>query len=169
MLRVDFTGMSNECFAEMVEQILLALNNFASHGNGWNVDQINNVDYDLLEQDPLVVPRIWHYHLNWQETDTFSTSETNRTRNVFSIATLPSITLRLALQSFHRMHLGVKGPTHKCIVQKTHRQNNQWESSRCQWAFIKCTDLRNSTMFESRCSKVFDKPDCFKSTHPLSP
>ena len=44
MQRVDFTGLSKPCFAGMVEQMLLPLNNFASHGSGWTVDSIENIE-----------------------------------------------------------------------------------------------------------------------------
>ena len=34
MERVDFAGLSDKSFHSMVEQMLLSLNNFASHGSG---------------------------------------------------------------------------------------------------------------------------------------
>ena len=32
---VDFPGLSNESSSEQTEQMILALNNFSSHGSGW--------------------------------------------------------------------------------------------------------------------------------------
>ena len=51
--RVDFTGLSKSCFAGMVEQMLLALNNFASHGSGWTVDRIENIELRLARSKPI--------------------------------------------------------------------------------------------------------------------
>ena len=51
--RVDFTGLSKSCFAGMVEQMLLALNNFASHGSGWTVDRIENIELRLDRSKPI--------------------------------------------------------------------------------------------------------------------
>ena len=54
MQRVDFTGLSKSCFAGMVEQMLLSLNNFASHGSGWTVDSIDNVELRFVKTKPIV-------------------------------------------------------------------------------------------------------------------
>ena len=53
MQRVDFTGLSKSCFAGMVEQMLLSLNNFASHGSGWTVDSIDNVELRFVKTKPI--------------------------------------------------------------------------------------------------------------------
>ena len=53
MQRVDFTGLSKSCFAGMVEQMLLALNNFASHGSGWTLDSIENIELRLARSKPI--------------------------------------------------------------------------------------------------------------------
>ena len=42
--RVDFVGLADKNFHAMVEQMLQALNNFASHGSGWNFNQIINIE-----------------------------------------------------------------------------------------------------------------------------
>ena len=36
--RVDFPGLSKESFSEITEQMILALNNFSSHGSGWPIN-----------------------------------------------------------------------------------------------------------------------------------
>ena len=51
--RVDFTGLSKSCFAGMIEQMLLSLNNFASHGSGWTVDRIENVELRFGKSKPI--------------------------------------------------------------------------------------------------------------------
>ena len=51
--RVDFTGLSKPCFSGMFEQMLLALNNFASHGSGWTVDGIDNVEIRFFQTKPM--------------------------------------------------------------------------------------------------------------------
>ena len=51
--RVDFVGLNNNSFAEMVEQMLISLNNFASHGSGWTVDSIENVEIRLVRSKPI--------------------------------------------------------------------------------------------------------------------
>ena len=53
MQRVDFIGMSKSCFAGMIEQMLLSLNNFASHGSGWTVDRIENVELRFIKSKPI--------------------------------------------------------------------------------------------------------------------
>ena len=53
MQRVDFTGLSKPCFSGMVEQMLLALNNFASYGSGWTVDGIDNVEIQFVRTKPI--------------------------------------------------------------------------------------------------------------------
>ena len=53
MQRVDFAGMTNECFTEKTEQMLLALNNFSSHGSGWSIHQINNIEIRLVKVKPI--------------------------------------------------------------------------------------------------------------------
>ena len=53
MQRVDFTGLSKPCFAGMVEQMLLSLNNFASHGSGWTVDSIENIELRFARSKPI--------------------------------------------------------------------------------------------------------------------
>ena len=40
-------------FAGRVEQMLLSLNNFASHGSGWTVDSIDNVELRLVKTKPI--------------------------------------------------------------------------------------------------------------------
>ena len=54
MQRLDFTGLSKSCFAGMVEQMLLSLNHFASHGSGWSVDSIDNVELRFVKTKPIV-------------------------------------------------------------------------------------------------------------------
>ena len=53
MQRVDSTGLSKSCFAGMIEQMLLSLNNFASHGSGWTVDRIENVELRFVKSKPI--------------------------------------------------------------------------------------------------------------------
>ena len=53
MQRVDFTGLSKSCFAGLIEQMLLSLNNFASHGSGWTVDRIENVELRFVKSKPI--------------------------------------------------------------------------------------------------------------------
>ena len=53
MQRVDFTGLSKSCFAGTVEQMILSLNNFASHGSGWTVDSIDNVKLRFAKTKPI--------------------------------------------------------------------------------------------------------------------
>ena len=53
MQRVDFTGLSKSCFAGMLEQMLLALNNFASHGSGWTVDSTESIELRLARSKPI--------------------------------------------------------------------------------------------------------------------
>ena len=53
MQRVDFTGLSKSCFAGMIEQILFSLNNFASHGSGWTVNRIENVELRFVNSKPI--------------------------------------------------------------------------------------------------------------------
>ena len=47
MQGVDISGLSKSCFAGMVEQMLLALNIFASQGSGWTVDRVENIELSL--------------------------------------------------------------------------------------------------------------------------
>ena len=54
MQRVDFTGLSKTCFARMIEQMLLSLNNFASHGRGWWQIALRMLNYDLSSQNQFV-------------------------------------------------------------------------------------------------------------------
>ena len=49
MERVDFGGLADKTFHSMVEQMLLALNHFASHGSGWTFDQIVNIEIRLAK------------------------------------------------------------------------------------------------------------------------
>ena len=53
MERVDFGGLADKTFHAMVEQMLLALNNFASHGSGWTLDQILNIEIRLGKAKPI--------------------------------------------------------------------------------------------------------------------
>ena len=53
MQRVDFTGLSKSCLAGMIEQMLLSLNNFASHGSGWTVHRIENVELRFVKSKPI--------------------------------------------------------------------------------------------------------------------
>ena len=53
MERVDFGGLPDKSFHAMVEQMLLALNNFASHGSGWALDQIDNIEVRLVKNKPM--------------------------------------------------------------------------------------------------------------------
>ena len=53
MERVDFGGLADKTFHAMVEQMLLALNNFASHGSGWTLNQIVNIEIRLAKAKPI--------------------------------------------------------------------------------------------------------------------
>ena len=53
MERVDFGGLADKTFHVMVEQMLLALNNFASHGSGWTLNQIVNIEIRLAKAKPI--------------------------------------------------------------------------------------------------------------------
>ena len=53
MERVDFGGLADKTFHTMVEQMLLALNNFASHGSGWTLDQTVAIEFRLAEAKPI--------------------------------------------------------------------------------------------------------------------
>ena len=51
--RVDLPGLSNESFSEITEQMILALNNFSSHGSGWPINEIKNVELRLAKTKPI--------------------------------------------------------------------------------------------------------------------
>ena len=53
MERVDFGGLADKTFHAMLEQMLLSLNNFASHGSGWTLDQIVNIEVRLAKAKPI--------------------------------------------------------------------------------------------------------------------
>ena len=53
MQRVDYAGMTDECFTKMTKQRLLALNNFSSHGSGWSIHQIINTGIRLMKVKPI--------------------------------------------------------------------------------------------------------------------
>ena len=53
MERVDFGGPADKTFHAMVEQMLLTLNNFASHASGWTLDQIVNIEIRLAKAKPI--------------------------------------------------------------------------------------------------------------------
>ena len=53
MEHVDFGGLSDKSFHSMVEQMLLSLNNFASHGSVWTLDQIENIEVRLVKNKPI--------------------------------------------------------------------------------------------------------------------
>ena len=53
MERVDFGGLADKTFHAMVEQMLLALSNFASHGSGWTLNQIVNIEIRLAKAKPI--------------------------------------------------------------------------------------------------------------------
>ena len=50
MERVDFGGLADKTFHAMM---LLALNNFASHGSGWTLNQIVNIEIRLAKAKPI--------------------------------------------------------------------------------------------------------------------
>ena len=50
---MGFTGLSKSFFTGTVEQMLLSLNNFASHGSGWAVDSIDNVELRFAKTKPI--------------------------------------------------------------------------------------------------------------------
>ena len=45
--------MTDKSFHSMVEQMLLSLNNFASHGSGWTLDRIENIEVRLVKNKPI--------------------------------------------------------------------------------------------------------------------
>ena len=51
--QVYFPGLSNESFSEMTEEMILALNDFSSHGSGWSINQIKNVESRLAKIKPI--------------------------------------------------------------------------------------------------------------------
>ena len=53
MERVDVGGLADKRFHSMVEQMLLSLNIFASHGSGWTLDQIENIEVRLVKNEPI--------------------------------------------------------------------------------------------------------------------
>ena len=53
MERVDFGDLADKSFHSMVRQMLLSLNNFASHGSGWTLDQIENIEVRLVKNKPI--------------------------------------------------------------------------------------------------------------------
>ena len=53
MERVDFGGIADESFHQMVEQMLLSLNSFASHGSGWTLDQIIKIEIRTVKLKPI--------------------------------------------------------------------------------------------------------------------
>ena len=53
MKRVDFGGIADENFHQMVEQMLLSLNSFASHGSGWTLDQIIKIEIYTAKSKPI--------------------------------------------------------------------------------------------------------------------
>ena len=50
---VDFGVLAEKTFHAIVEQMLLALNNFASHGSGWTLNQIVNIEIRLAKAKPI--------------------------------------------------------------------------------------------------------------------
>ena len=54
MHTVDFSGLSNDEFIGMVEQMLISLTNFASHGSGWTVDRISHLEIRFSKTKPIV-------------------------------------------------------------------------------------------------------------------
>ena len=50
---MDFGGLADKTSHAMVEQLLLALNNFASHGSGWTLHQIVNLEIRLAKAKPI--------------------------------------------------------------------------------------------------------------------
>lgn len=48
MIRVDFTGISDDQYMSMVDQMIQTLVNFASHGSGWMVANIARVELRLV-------------------------------------------------------------------------------------------------------------------------
>ena len=79
--RVDFPGLSNEAFFEMIEQMILALNNFSSHGSGWSIKQIKNVEFGLVKTKPIQSSYKWTLLSNFQkyQDEEFFSTETIRT------------------------------------------------------------------------------------------
>ena len=53
MERVDFGGIADESFHQMVEQMLLSLNRFASHGSGWTLNQIIKIEIRTMKSKPI--------------------------------------------------------------------------------------------------------------------
>ena len=53
MERVDFGDIADESFHQMVEQMLLSLNSFASHGSGWTLDQIIKIEIRTVKLKPI--------------------------------------------------------------------------------------------------------------------
>ena len=53
MERDDFGGITDESFHQMVEQMLLSLNSFASHGSGWTLDQIIKIEICTVKSKPI--------------------------------------------------------------------------------------------------------------------
>ena len=86
MQRVDFTGLSKSCFAGMVEQMLLALNIFASHGSGWAVDSIENIELKLARSKPIAASSYLALPSELAKCQYLLTFETDKTRNVSSTA-----------------------------------------------------------------------------------
>ena len=87
--RVDSGGLVDKILHAMVEQMLLALNKFASHGSGWTLDQIVNIEIRSAKAKPkralsyLALPgKLARHCLYW-------ISETKKTGIVFCIAILP--------------------------------------------------------------------------------
>ena len=55
MHTIDFSGLSNDEFLGMVEQMLISLTNFASHGSGWTVDIISHLVIRFSKTKPIVI------------------------------------------------------------------------------------------------------------------
>lgn len=53
MVYVDFGGLDNDAFFTMIEQMLLTLFNFGSHGSGWMLSKIRNVEMRLVKSRPI--------------------------------------------------------------------------------------------------------------------
>ena len=49
----EFGGIADESFHQMVEQMLLSLNSFASHGSAWTLDQIIKIEIRTVKSKPI--------------------------------------------------------------------------------------------------------------------
>ena len=122
-------GPRKSCFSGKVEQKLLSLNNFASHGNSWTVDSIENIELRFPRSKPIAASSYLALPTELASCQYLLNIRNRQNKKYFLYCYIAQCHHLFAPALIPLMLHGDKNRIQLCTVQKTQEQNNRLVNS----------------------------------------